>query len=143
MSTTEVDALNKTLQKTHEWLEELTRIGDYSGQAQAYSVLRAVLHTIRDRLQPDEAADLASQMPMLVRGLYYEGYNPGATPIHIRTQKEFLEVVERRLGRNTRVDPELACRSVFDLLDNRISLGEIQDVRHMLPGDIRMMWPGA
>jgi uncharacterized protein (DUF2267 family) len=136
------DNLRSTLHKTAEWVRELEQIGGFSSETQAYAALRAVLHTLRDRLTPDEAADLASQMPTLLRGIYYEGYSPGATPLRIRHREQFLDIVEQRLGNYTRVHPELACRAVFDLLDNRISHGEINDVRHMLPPDIRWMWPG-
>jgi uncharacterized protein (DUF2267 family) len=135
--------LRATMEKTLEWVHELQDISGFPSETQAWAAMRAVLHTLRDRLTPDEAADLASQMPMLLRGMYYEGYNPGSTPLRLRTREQFIEIVERRLGNHTRIHPEFACRAVFDLLDRRISRGEILDVRRMLPADIRWMWPPA
>jgi uncharacterized protein (DUF2267 family) len=137
---TGVDSLNTTLQKTHEWLLELTERGGFSGEAQAYSAMRAVLHALRDRLTPDQAAHLAAQVPMLVRGIYYEGWRPSATPTKERTRKAFLARVEEEL-RGTDVDAELACRAVFDLLASRISPDEGAEVACALPEEFRDLWP--
>lgn len=38
-------------------------------------------------------------------------------------------------------DPEEIVRAVFTLLVQRISYGEIEDVKHVLPDDIRDLWP--
>lgn len=47
----------------------------------AYRVLRAWLHTVRDRLTVEEAAHFAAQLPELVRGVYYDGWNPSRVPV--------------------------------------------------------------
>lgn len=140
MLSTAVDSLNSTFQKTHEWLNELAEIGGFTGEAQAYTALRGVLHALRDRLTVDEAAQFAAQMPMLIRGFYYEGWKPAATPVRIRSRQDFLANIASRLG-NSEVDPEHACRAIFEFLETRISHGEIDDVRHMLPRDVRELWP--
>jgi uncharacterized protein (DUF2267 family) len=134
-----VDSLNATFQKTHEWLDDLAREGGFMHESQAYSALRSVLHALRDRLTIDEAAHLAAQLPMLVRGFYYEGWKPAATPHKERRLDDFLRAVAVSLG-NANVDPEHACRAVFAFLRGRISAGEIGDIRHMLPAEIRALW---
>jgi len=58
--------------------------------------VRAGLHALRDRLIPDEAVDLGAQLPMLVRGMHYEGWKPNATPSDDDRQA-FLERVEEGL----------------------------------------------
>jgi uncharacterized protein (DUF2267 family) len=140
MLSTAVDSLNQTFQKTHDWLTELAEGGSFHSEAQAYSALRAVLHELRDRLTVEEAAQLAAQLPMLVRGFYYEGWKPAATPTRIRSRQEFVGNIASRLG-NSEISPERACFAVFQLLDLKISQGEINDVRHMLPAHIRELWP--
>src|SRR5258706_928036 len=47
---------------------------------QSYAALRAVLHALRDRLTVDEGAQFSAQLPMLVRGLYYAGWDPSRVP---------------------------------------------------------------
>ena len=39
----------------------------------AYRAVRGVLHTLRDRLPVEESAQLAAQLPTLLRGVFYEG----------------------------------------------------------------------
>jgi len=69
MTTSEslVPIFESTLQTTHKWLCELKLLASLRDESEAYSVLRAVLHTLRDRLIADEAVDLAAQLPMLIR----------------------------------------------------------------------------
>ncbi|MCW5776930.1 MAG: DUF2267 domain-containing protein [Phycisphaeraceae bacterium] len=132
-------ALNATTQKTQAWLDELAEIGGFISDAQAYTALHAVLHTLRDQLTVNESAHLAAQFPMLVRGLYYEGWKPAATPVGMRSRPEFLAKVADRLG-NADIKPEDACRAVFRLLDHRIAAGEVEDVRHALTHRVRELW---
>jgi len=69
----------ETIEKTGLWLEDLAQeLGNIPAQ-RAYSILRAVLHALRDRLTVEEAVKLGAQLPLLVRGFYYEGWRPGWT----------------------------------------------------------------
>jgi uncharacterized protein (DUF2267 family) len=139
MIETNVSGLDATIHKTNAWLRELTELGKFHGPQQAYSALHPVLHTLRDTLGVDEAAQLAAGMPMLIRGLYYEGWNPSKTPMHARSMQEFLDRVSHRIG-NAQIEPEHACRSVFRLLERRIVDGEIEDVRGALHHGVRELW---
>ncbi len=138
MSTSHVAVFDSTLNITHEWLRDLTHEGNLRDQSQAYSILRAVLHALRDRLIPDEAVNLGAQLPMLVRGFYYEGWKPSATPVKDRSKQGFLESIEQTLRS---IDAEPAARAVFRLLERYITPGEIDDIRKMLPKEIRDLWP--
>ena len=132
-----IPAIASSLQKTHEWLNRLTDIGPFDNPQQAYSGLRAVLHGLRDRLTVDEASDLASQLPMIIRGFYYEGWKPADAPNKHRTAEQFRDAVSASLPRNETIDLEHGIPAVFRLLEERADAGEIQDVREMLPADVR------
>ena len=139
-----VSTIDNSVRKTHEWLEELRGIGGFEDEAQAYSALRASLHTLRDRLTPGEAADLGSELPMVIRGLYFEGWKPAAPQSRERSLEDFVANVRERMRGGTAVDPESAAKATFRLLERRVSAGEIQDVRSMLPAEIRNeLWPSA
>ena len=131
-----VPAIETTVQKTHTWLEELAQNGGFTDQSQAYSALRAVLHAIRDHLTVAEATDLAAQLPMLVRGFYYEGWNPAKAPNRARNAQDFLDNVRQSLPRNDTIDPQAACKAVFDLLHARVTAGEMKHVEGMFPRNV-------
>jgi uncharacterized protein (DUF2267 family) len=140
MSATGLDVFDKTLQTTNIWLDEITdAIGP--DRHTAWKVLSTVLHKLRDRLQPDLAAHLAAQLPLLVRGAYYDLYEPAKQPSGLHTAQEFVEEVADWLADIRPVDPKLAITAVFGVLDRHVSPGEIAKVRQALPKSIRSLWP--
>jgi len=76
MSQTGVAAFDSTIQTTNVWLHDIMERLGWQDRHRAYHALRAVLHALRDRLPVDQAAALGAQLPMLVRGFYYEGWHP-------------------------------------------------------------------
>ncbi|MFO7893658.1 MAG: DUF2267 domain-containing protein [Longimicrobiales bacterium] len=141
---TEITALNHTVTETDEWLKALADLGPFENQQQAYSHFRAVLHALRDRLTVEEATHLASELPMLVRGFYYEGWRPALAPNDQETQAEFMDKVRESLDGQMTSEDELraAVKAVFQLLENRIEEGQIRHVRAQLPEQIEALWEG-
>ena len=136
MSTTGIHAFDTTVQVTNRWLHNIMdRLGTTDRQG-AYHFLRGVLHALRDRLSPEQAAALGSQLPMLVRGIFFEGWRPQGKPLKIRQKEEFLKIVEAEL---TPGGPsvEAVTRAVLEVLSRHVSTGEVQHLRHALPAEIR------
>ena len=134
------DPFDKAVHKAHVWLNEIAeRMGDGTTKQQAYAALRAVLHALRDRLNVNEAAQLAAQLPLLVRGVYYEGWDPAKTPLKIRHREEFIDLVRNHLGKIDNVEPEAAAKAVFGVLREHVSAGEIEDVLAEMPQEIRQL----
>lgn len=142
MGTAHIDAIDRTVQATYEWLGELDAVMGWEHRQRTYRLLRAVLHTLRDFLPVNEAADLGAQLPMLVRGLYYEGWRPAAVPVKARSRQDFVAAVDRAFTTDPLMDTEQAVSAVFALLSAKVSAGEISDVRHVLPKDVRALWAG-
>src|SRR5882757_4611024 len=140
MSSTGLEVFDETLHKTNTWLKEIAQVLG-PDRHRAYHALRAVLHCLRDRLTVDEATQLGAQLPMLVRGIYYEAWHPAKTPEKIRSREEFLARVGDHFGKVPSVDTEDAVRAVFQILENHVSPGEIRDVIAVLPQEIRTLWP--
>jgi uncharacterized protein (DUF2267 family) len=140
MQATHVEALERTIQKTNEWLKAVEEAMQARDRREAYSALRAVLHALRDRLQPDEALQLAAQFPALVRGVYVEGWRLVDKPLRLRSREEFLDAVAEAAG-DPLFDAERATRAVFRVLAARVTQGEIEDVEACLPASIRELWP--
>ena len=133
----------KSYEAAQRWINELMEeLGNDDPQV-AYRVLRGTLHALRDRLQPEEAVDLGAQLSTLIRGIYYEGWNPAATPVRLRTREAFLDRVGRELVPSRDPEPEEAARAVFKVLAFHVTAGEIDDVLGMLPEPLRELWPPA
>jgi uncharacterized protein (DUF2267 family) len=141
MSVTGLEAFDRTVHKTNAWLNELMQTLDCENKAQAYRALRATLHALRDRLTVEEVAQLGAQLPMLVRGFYYEQWDPTRNPLRERHREQFLARIEQELKDDPDIDPVEVARAVFALLEARVSAGEIEDVKQVLPAELRSLWP--
>jgi len=141
MSQTSIAAFESTLQTTNIWLHDIVeRLGWGYDLHQAYHALRAVLHALRDRLPVDQVAALAAQLPMLVRGFYYEGWHPHGKPVKERHKEEFLAHVAAAFQGDPQVDPERVTRAVLQVLSKHVSIGEIEGVKCNLPAELRSLW---
>ena len=141
MSATGLDVFDKTLQATHTWLDQIsTQIGP--DRQLAWRVLGAVLRALRDRLPIGLAAHLGAQLPLLVRGLYYDQWRPSEEPRHpMRSRDEFLAQVADGLSDIRPVNVAKATHAVFAVLDHYVDPGQIKKVQDALPHEIRELWP--
>jgi uncharacterized protein (DUF2267 family) len=139
MTTTGVRTFDTSLETTKEWLRAVQEELGLDDEQRAFQVLRAVLHTLRDRLTIEEAAQFAAQLPMLLQGVYYHEWTPRGKPVKMRHLQEFLDKVSERLMQEH--DPEEACRAVFAVLERQMPGGEVEDVKRILPESIRDLWP--
>ena len=142
MSANGLAAFDKTLQTTNIWLNEITeRIGP--DRQVAWKVLSTVLHKLRDRLPVEAAAHLGAQLPLLIRGAYYDQFEPARQPSACRTREEFVAEVAEWLADTRPVDPEAAIAAVFAVLTRHIDAGQMAKTMSILPEPIRQMWGNA
>jgi uncharacterized protein (DUF2267 family) len=141
MATTGLEVFDSTLQTTHGWLKQIMARLGHEDRHGAYLALRGTLHALRDRLPPEMAVHLGAQLPMLVRGFYYEGWRPADTPRHERHKEEFLAHVADAFTRQPDLEPEPVARAVFAVLARELDPGEVNKVIASLPEDVRSLWP--
>lgn len=130
------------MQQSQEWLHELRDNGELTDTNEALAVLRVVLHQLRDRLTLEEAVDLGSQLPLFVRGIYYEGWKPHAVPRKINKLQKFVDAVTISLLPRT-VPAERAIRDVLAILSHHCDPGEISDVIAQMPKELKELWPNT
>jgi uncharacterized protein (DUF2267 family) len=141
MSQTGMAAFDSTLHATNVWINEVMEELGGLDRRRAYVALRAVLHALRDRLSVDHAAALGAQLPMLVRGFYFEGWHPGGKPIKERHKEEFLAHVRAAFRSDPGTDSEDMTRAVLRVVARHVSPGEVAHVKDTLPDEIRSLWP--
>ena len=140
MNTDRLESIDHTVQLTHIWINELDEMLGWSDKSRSYRLLRTVLQTLRDWLPVNESADLAAQLPALLRGVYYEHWRPATTPVKQRSKAEFLARVDHAFVGDPILYTAEAVSIVFQFLSGKVSAGEIADVRHALPADLRALW---
>ena len=97
MTMTGLQTLDHSVQTTNVWLNGIMQELHTMDRQEAWQALRASLHALRDRLPVDEAAHLAAQLPLVIRGVYFEGWRPAGKPDKVRDAQEFLGHVRREL----------------------------------------------
>ena len=137
---TRLAVLDSTVQKTHEWLRDIKEGLGLDDDEAAYAALGAVMHGLRDLLNTDHVALFGAQLPMLVRGFYYEGWRPGSRPSKYRHKEEFLQHVSELYRGLEEPEREQAVRAVFTLLAGHVTGGELKHVRDQLPPELRALW---
>ena len=123
------------------WIKDVATGMGSTDMQRSYKILRSVLHATRDRLVPDEAVQLGAQLPMLVRGFYYEGWHPQNKPKRYRHKEPFLAEVSKDVPDLDETQVERAVTAVFQTLESEMPGGELEQVRHALPAELRELWP--
>ena len=139
MSTSGVAALDHTVQETNVWLRSVAEQLHFEDRHHAYLALRAVLHALRDRLPPEVAVHLGAQLPILVRGIYYEGWHMAGKPTKDRSVEEFVDEVLKALPPRFPMDPLTVTRGVFEILWERLDPGEFAKLMDHLPASLRTL----
>ena len=139
MTKVDPNIIEHSVEKTLLWLKEIAaELGDEDRQY-AYRALRAVLHTLRDRLTVNVAAKLAAQLPTLIRGVYYEDWDPSRTPLAIHDVEAFLDHVAHEGHLAGQTEASVAVTAVARVLRAHVSPGEIDDILAVLPDKFRAL----
>ncbi|NMT65123.1 DUF2267 domain-containing protein [Marinobacter orientalis] len=135
-----IDIVDHNIKTINTWLKDISEELDLIGEEEAWLRLKAVLQTLRDRITVDEAADFAAQLPIIVRGLYFEGWHPAETPHKWRDRAEYMEAFSRKL--KDEGDGERTLKAVLRVLDRHLDSNELNRVKEMHPKELWDLWPG-
>jgi uncharacterized protein (DUF2267 family) len=120
-------------------------LGDPNDYDSAYRVMRSVFHTMREVLSPEESLHLISQLPLIIKGVYVDGWRL-QTQDRIRSMPEFIECLKDQnqpMSERDFADDQTAKRavkSVFGVLKKHVSAGEIQHVINQFPMELMELW---
>jgi uncharacterized protein (DUF2267 family) len=143
MKFTGLDVFDSSIQRTNGWLKELIQELNWSDRRKTYLAFRCVLHALRDQLPFEDAIYVGEQLPMLIRGFYFEHWNPPAKVEPLRSSSDFFSVLTGYMSRDleSAPDAEALTRGVFRLLDRKATEGEIEDLLPVMPHSLLDLWP--
>lgn len=141
MASTGLEVFDTTLHRTSVWLKGVMDLVATEDRQLAYLGLRATLHAVRDRLPPAAAVHLGAQLPMLVRGFYYDGWRPSVTPATERQPEQFLDHVRAGLPSDAAGRAEPLARASLAVLSAQVDRGEALKILRMMPTPLRALWP--
>jgi uncharacterized protein (DUF2267 family) len=137
--------LEKFVHETHEYINRLASdLGHPEEKQRVMIIWRAVMHTIRDRIQISESLDLLSPLPMILKGIYTTGWKYSETPPfdyetmeQMKTQVKALqnEYVEEEFNWNLPTEEIISI--VLDSLERYFSEGQMNHIRGQLPKDVK------
>jgi uncharacterized protein (DUF2267 family) len=142
MVETGFSSFSTTVDKTNRILHEIEEAFGWPKERRnlSYGALRATLHALRDRLTVEEAAHFGAQLPMLVRGIYYDGWDPSRVPVKMG-RDEFLSRVRSEFPQPLEDGVEKLVRTTLEILKGHVTEGEWRDIRSVLPKDLEKLLP--
>ncbi len=136
MSTTGFEIFDRSLQKTNELLGTIEEEFDWQERReQSYSALREVLQALRDRMRVNDAANFASQLPMFVQGIFYDGWDPSKVPVKM-DKESFTQRIRENFNYSLENDIEEVIEVVMNKVFDAIDEDAAQDLKAILPEDL-------
>jgi uncharacterized protein (DUF2267 family) len=139
---TRVERFEMTVHTADRWVGDVAKQTGNTDR-QAMGSISAVLHALRDRLPHDKSASLGDQLPLVMRGVYYEGWEPSGTPEHYGQAEDFLERVEREASLDSPMEASKATRATMGVLGYDLEEREMEGVLAVLPPPIRSLLEDA
>ncbi|WP_007027426.1 DUF2267 domain-containing protein [Saccharomonospora iraqiensis] len=132
------DPLARAHNSAHEWLASIGSALGTRDRRYTYRVLRAWLHTLRDRLTVESSAHFSAQLPELFRGTYYDGWVPSRVPVRYNTDECLDRIANEAMIR--RSDAPGAIAGVSAGMRGLLSDGALDHVLQQLPRDLRALF---
>ncbi len=135
-------AVESSVDKTNLILKDIEQAYGWpkAQRNQSFAALRTVLHLLRDRMPVTESVEFSAQLPMLVRGIYFDGWQPQNVPIKLN-RDDFLYEVRQGFPYDVEGGPERVVQVVLDTLRRHITQGEWDEVKDTMPADLARMMP--
>jgi uncharacterized protein (DUF2267 family) len=137
MSFTGVSSLDHSIGKVNMWLADIADEFGTDNRNFAYHVTRAWLHALRDRLPVPIAAHFAAQLPELLRGVFYDGWNPSKVPVKYG-RAGYVTRFARDSGVGQPDVPRVASL-VTRVVRRHVSGGVLDEALDVLPAEIRLL----
>jgi uncharacterized protein (DUF2267 family) len=139
---TGIRSLDSSLSTTLEWLSEIQEELGWTDKEMVYKATKAVLQAIRDRLPLEDTLNLTAELPIVMKGMVFDGYDLHDKPMKMRTIEEFFDHIQERYGsgQHNFVNADEACRGVINVLSDKVGDGEMEKIIGNMPEDLRPLF---
>lgn len=137
---TGLKVFDTTVQESNGWLKAIEARLQPCSRSEAYAAFRAVVHVLRDRLPTEGVLGLSAQLPILLRGVFLEGWRPSERPSRIRHPLTFAEHVEALLPPDFPREGLGTASAVLQVLAERLDAGEVRKLIAYLPAALAPLW---
>jgi len=135
----------KFAQEPHIYMQDLAARLEHSDEGPRTLIIwKAVMHTIRDRIHMGESLDLISQLPVLLRGFYVDGWKyHEQPPADYSTMKQFTDAIKEKQEQYGEAQfdwpqsTEKIASIVFESLHRYLSEGQLAHIRSQLPQEVK------
>lgn len=136
MTTTGFEIFDKSIQKTNRLLGKLEKkFGWEERREQSYSIVREVLHALRDRIPVNDAANFSAQLNLLLKGIFFDGWNPSETPMEM-DKDQFIQRIRENFPYSLDEDIENVIKGTINAIMDTMG-GKIErNVKNTLPTEI-------
>jgi uncharacterized protein (DUF2267 family) len=138
--------IDEAVHKLNIWLLQLMKELNWDSRERALSAYRATMHTLRDLLPYHNAVHLGAQLPLILKGIYYDGWVPKDIPLYeVNTPAEFYELIRCELGSgNLKFDNETIKKfthAVLKTMVNHMGESEMRKIKAVLRENVRDIIP--
>jgi uncharacterized protein (DUF2267 family) len=136
-----LDLFDTTVQETYSWIRDVLHETGWEDRHYGLQALRGVLQAVRDEITEDQSGHLAAQLPTLLRGLYFEGWDPSRAPAGDRDAQRFIDRIRPHFaGYGQAIDFGWLTRAVLRVMKKRVP-GSYEKIKITMPKELRELWP--
>lgn len=105
-------------------------------------ILSSILHGLREVITTEESLQLISQFPMFLKAVYVNKWTT-RKKVRVKTMTDFIDLIRELDGVTSLNDfeseevAENYINTTFIMLRKYVSLGELEDIRTVLPKDLK------
>jgi uncharacterized protein (DUF2267 family) len=130
-------------QSANPWVESMMAELSTTDPYRALRALGAGLKALRDRLTAPDAARFGARLPLLIRGLYFEGWDPTLEPREIHDRSQLLALVREKYAPRSDVPTDVIAAAFLAVLERRLGAEEMAQLVSTLPAlTMDFGWPG-
>ena len=139
---TGIRSLDSSLQTTMDWLSEIQEELGWPDKEKVYKATKAVLHAIRDRSPIEEVINFTANLPVVFKGMLFDGYTLSGKPVKIRTIGDFYDYIQDQYGarQGNIINADDACRGVINIISEKVGEGEMHKLTANMPEELRPLF---